>query len=259
MDASQIRTVTVYEFPLNERVRILMRLEHLADCLNELLRRGDALSHHHALQTVFQIADVCEQRTDLKSEILKELERYRQTILGYRSIEGLEQRVNQLLAEIDQCYSRFNSQSGNLSTELNQNEWLLGVRGRIHIPAGLCAFDHPSYFTWQHLSDEQRLRDMAHWQRPLEPIMACVRLLMRLLRDTEVAQKVMTQEGVYQQSLSANKNYQLLRISMQPNMQLVPTVSAHRLMVTIRMMRREGEKMLHAGNVQVGFELALCS
>ena len=256
MDASQIRTVTVYEFPLNERVRILMRLEHLADCLNELLRRGDALSHHHALQTVFQIADVCEQRTDLKSEILKELERYRQTILGYRSIEGLEQRVNQLLAEIDQCYSRFNSQSGNLSTELNQNEWLLGVRGRIHIPAGLCAFDHPSYFTWQHLSDEQR---MAHWLRPLEPIMACVRLLMRLLRDTEVAQKVMTQEGVYQQSLSANKNYQLLRISMQPNMQLVPTVSAHRLMVTIRMMRREGEKMLHAGNVQVGFELALCS
>ena len=37
------------------------------------------------------------------------------------------------------------------------------------------------------------------------------------------------------------------------------TVSAHRLMVTIRMMRREGEKMLHAGTVQVGFELALCS
>ena len=89
--------------------------------------------------------------------------------------------------------------------------------------------------------------------------MACVRLLMRLLRDTEVAQKVMTQEGVYQQSLGANKNYQLLRISMQPNMQLVPAVSAHRLMVTIRMMRREGEKMLHAGNVQAGFELALCS
>ena len=54
-------------------------------------------------------------------------------------------------------------------------------------------------------------------------------------------------------------NYQLLRISMQPNMQLVPAVSAHRLMVTIRMMRREGEKMLHAGNVQAGFELALCS
>jgi cell division FtsZ-interacting protein ZapD len=42
-------------------------------------------------------------------------------------------------------------------------------------------------------------------------------------------------------------------------MQLIPAVSAHRLMVTIRMMRRDGEKMLPAGNVQVGFELALCS
>jgi cell division protein ZapD len=89
--------------------------------------------------------------------------------------------------------------------------------------------------------------------------MACVRLLMHLLRETEVAQKVMTQEGVYQQALGANKNYQLLRIGMQPNMQLIPAVSAHRLMVTIRMMRRDGEKMLPAGNVQVGFELALCS
>ena len=249
----------VYEYPLNERVRILMRLEHLGNMLQELLARGDALSHHYALETLFQMADVCDQRTDLKSEILNELERYRQTILSYRSIEGLEQRVNKLLGEIDQCYGNFNGQSGNLSAELNSFEWLVSVRGRIHIPAGLCAFDHPSYFTWQHQSSEQRLRDLTLWTRPLQPIMACVRLLMRLLRDTEVAQKVMTQEGVYQQSLGANKNYQLLRISMQPNMQLVPAVSAHRLMVTIRMMRREGEKMLHAGNVQAGFELALCS
>ena len=236
-----------------------MRLEHLGDCLQELLRRGDALSHHHALEAIFQIADVCEQRTDLKSEILKELERYRQTVLPFRAIAHLEQRANQLLGEIDQCYSDFSAQSGNLSAELNQHEWLLSVRGRIHIPAGLCAFDHPSYFTWQHQSTEQRLRDLGVWMQPLQPIMACVRLLMRLLRDTEVAQKVMAQEGMYQQSLNTGKNYQLLRISMQPNMQLVPAISAHRLMVTIRLMRREGEKMLHAGNVQAGFELALCS
>lgn len=249
----------VYEYPLNERVRILMRLEHLGNTLEELLRRGDALSHHHALDTMFQIADVCEQRTDLKSEILKELERYRQTILSYKGIESLEQRVNQLLTQIDQCYSDFNAQSGNLSAELNSHEWLLSVRGRIHIPAGLCAFDHPSYFTWQHQSSEQRGRDMQIWMQALQPIMACVRLLMRLLRDTEVAQKVMTQEGIYQQSLNTGKNYQLLRVSMQPNMQLVPAISAHRLMVTIRMMRLEGEKMQPAGNVQAGFELALCS
>ncbi len=248
-----------YEYPLNERVRILMRLEHLANCLNELLQRGDALSHHYALETVFQIADVCEQRTDLKSEILKELERYRQTVLPFRTHAHLEERVSELLSEIDECYSNFNAQSGNLSAELNQNEWLLSVRGRIHIPAGLCAFDHPSYFTWQHQGTAQRLHDMAAWFRPLEPIMACVRLLMRLLRETAVAQKVMAQEGVYQQSLNTGKNYQLLRISMQPNMQLIPAISAHRLMVTIRLMRREGEKLLHAGNVQAGFELALCS
>ena len=46
---------------------------------------------------------------------------------------------------------------------------------------------------------------------------------------------------------------------IEPSMQLVPEISGNRLMVTVRLMRKEGDKLLHAGNVQAGFELALCS
>ena len=72
-----------YEFPFNESIRTLLRLEHLFDRLGQLVIRDAALDHHHALSTLFEIMDV-SARADLKSDLLKELERQRLRLGGYR-------------------------------------------------------------------------------------------------------------------------------------------------------------------------------
>jgi hypothetical protein len=54
----------------------MLRLEHLFDRLGQLIRRDAAVDHHFALVTVFEIMDVAS-RADLKSDLLKELERLR--------------------------------------------------------------------------------------------------------------------------------------------------------------------------------------
>ncbi len=250
----------VYEYPLHERVRLYMRVDHMSKRLAELLTRQTALDHHFALQTLFEIVDICDSRTDLKSEILKELERYRQTTLAFRGYAGVDERVmDALLERIGHCYSHLSAQMGKLSHEFNSNEWLTSVRSRINIPAGTCEFDHPSYHAWAHSAVSQRQADLIAWTAPLQPILSSVTLIMQLLRDTGMPQKVMAQGGIYQQSLTQTKPYQLLRLMIEPSMQLVPEISGNRLMVTVRLMRKEGDKLLHAGNVQAGFELALCA
>ena len=62
----------LYEYPLNEGIRTMLRLEHLFDRLGLLVSRDDPVDHHFALATLFEIIDV-SARADLKSDLLKEL------------------------------------------------------------------------------------------------------------------------------------------------------------------------------------------
>jgi cell division protein ZapD len=68
--------VVLYEYPFNESIRTMLRLEHLFDRLGQLLPRDAPVDHHFALATLFEIMDVAS-RADLKSDLLKELERHR--------------------------------------------------------------------------------------------------------------------------------------------------------------------------------------
>ena len=58
-------SVILYEYPFNERIRTYLRLELLFRRLGELIARTEALDHHFALTTIFEIMDVAA-RADLK-------------------------------------------------------------------------------------------------------------------------------------------------------------------------------------------------
>ena len=64
----------VYEYPFNERIRTLLRLEDLYEKFTFFLHQEHALQHHVALSTIFEMLEVAG-RADLKSDLLQELER----------------------------------------------------------------------------------------------------------------------------------------------------------------------------------------
>ncbi|PIU17376.1 MAG: cell division protein ZapD, partial [Gallionellales bacterium CG08_land_8_20_14_0_20_59_87] len=55
-----------YEFPLNERVRTMLRLEDLFTRVERFIARADRTDHHAALGVLFEILEVA-CRADLKS------------------------------------------------------------------------------------------------------------------------------------------------------------------------------------------------
>jgi cell division protein ZapD len=84
-------------------------------------------------------------------------------------------------------------------------------------------------------------------------------VLLNLLRDAGAPQKAVAVGGQYQQSLPQNKQYHLLRVRLAGDEPLVPEISGHRLMVSIRFMRADGEGKTRPVNEDVNFELALCA
>ena len=73
--------MVLYEYPFNESIRTMLRLEHLFDRLGQLVARDAPVDHHFALATLFEIMDVAS-RADVKSDLLKELERHRTQLQG---------------------------------------------------------------------------------------------------------------------------------------------------------------------------------
>ncbi|WKB54739.1 cell division protein ZapD [Eleftheria terrae] len=249
----------LYEYPFNESIRTMLRLEHLFDRLALLLTREAAVDHHFAIATMFEIIDVAS-RADLKSDLLKELERQKAQLSAFRGNPSIsEQALDEVVARIDHAFNGLNQLPGKAGHALTTNEWLMSIRSRISIPGGTCEFDLPAYYAWQQLPAERRQADLQQWTASLMPLAEALKVLLSLLRDSGMPHKVMAQNGQYQQSLPAGRSFSLLRVRMDPALGIIPEISGHRLMVSIRLMRQDAEGRLRPANESsAAFELALC-
>lgn len=251
--------MVLYEYPFNESIRTMLRLEHLFDRLGRLLPRDEAVDHHYALATLFEIMDV-SSRADLKSDVLKDLERQRTQFNSYRGNPSIsEEALDDVIRRIDHAFDGLNHLAGKAGHSLNSNEWLMGIRSRISIPGGTCEFDLPAYYAWQQHEPARRRADLNGWIGTMMPLAEALKLVLALLRDSGVPHKVMSQGGQYQQSLPAGRVYQLLRLRIDPTLQLVPEISGHRLMVLVRLMRQDAEGRLKPAGTDASFELTLCT
>lgn len=251
--------VILYEYPFNERIRTYLRLEHLFQRLGELIRRDEAIDHHYALITIFEVMDVAA-RADLKSDVMKDLEKQKQILNGYRGNPAISEAVlDEVIAQLDGCFSSLNNLPGKAGQSLTENDWLMSIRSRVGIPGGTCEFDLPAYYAWQHRKGDARRADLERWASTLGPLAESIHMLLKLLRDSGAPQKVIATGGQLQQNLPQGRTFQLLRLRLDETLGLVPEISGNRLIVSVRMMRHEADDRLHASSEDAAFELTLCS
>lgn len=249
----------LYEYPFNERIRTYLRLEHLFRRLGQLVPREGALDHHFALTTIFEIMDVAS-RADLKSDVLKDIEKQRQVLGSYRGNPAIsEQVLDQVIGKLDGCFDALSAVPGKAGQSLTENDWLMGIRSRAGIPGGTCEFDLPAYYAWQHKDAGTRRANLEQWASCLGPLAGGIHQLLKMLRDAGAPQKVMAAGGHFQQTLPQGRTFQLLRLRIDQGLGLVPEISGNRLMVSVRLMRMESDERLHASTEDAPFELALCS
>lgn len=248
----------LYEYPFNERIRTLLRLEDLFERFAFFVAQEDAREHHVALTTLFEIAEVTG-RADLKSDLMKELERQRQTLTPFRGNPGIEQdALEAVLGEIETTLANLTQMQGKTGQHLIDNEWLTSIRSRAVIPGGTCKFDLPSYYAWQQWPAEQRRQDIMKWVMPLLPLRDATTIVLRLARESGQAAKVMAVQGSYQQMLSG-RTYQLMQVRVAPELHVIPEASANKYMLWVRFTMQDGDVRPRAVDVDVPFQLTLCN
>ncbi|NLC35837.1 MAG: cell division protein ZapD, partial [Alcaligenaceae bacterium] len=200
----------LYEYPCNERIRSLLRVEHLFDRLFFFAEGEDVRHHQVTMATLFDLLDIFE-RTDLRGAIMQDLERQRGSLAALRQHPGVdENRLNAMLEEIQLVNGELANQ-GKVGQSLRDNEWLTSLRGRLAVPGGSSPVDMPSFFSWQLKSFEERRNDLRTWIEPFMSLYRGLALILRMLRDSGDVRDMMARDGAYQEMLSG-KTYQLLRV-----------------------------------------------
>jgi cell division protein ZapD len=253
----------IYEYPFNERIRTLLRLEALFDNVAHFSSLDGAAENHAALVNLFEVLDVVG-RADLKMDLIQELERQRQTLLGFRNNPDIsEDALSGALYEIEQASSALLTLNGKFGQHLRDNDWLMSIKSRIHIPGGACKFDLPSYHYWLNQPVATRRASLDHWTKSILPVRDALGIILRLLRSSGREEALTALRGQYQRMLgnSGSSNAtQMVRIVLARSEQVIPEVSANRYAITVRfMLPPEPDCKPRSCEREVEFEWAFCN
>lgn len=248
----------IYDHPLNERVRTLLRLEDLYAKVKHFSAQPNQIEHHAALLILFEIQEVA-CRADLKSDLLQELERQKQTLEALRNNPAIsEQALNEVLHDIDSVSGSLHAMSGKVGQHLRENEWLMSIKQRTTIPGGVCEFDLPSYHYWLNQEESQRREDLLAWLTPMLPIRDGMAIVLRMLRDSGKSSRQTAHHGAFQQMLSG-RVAQMLRISVAEDLPCFPEISANKYAINIRFTTLGGTQKPRGCEMDVEFGLTLCN
>lgn len=247
-----------YEFPLNEKVRTLLRLEDLFTRAEHFIEHAHGMDHHAALLTLFEILEVA-CRADLKSELLQELERQKRSLSSLHNNPAIsEDALDAILAEIDGASADILAMTGKIGQHLRENEWLMGIKQRAVMPGGTCEFDLPSYHYWQEQHAEARRELLRSWLAPLLPLHSGLKIVLRLLRESGKVFHFTAHHGTFQQ-MQGGRIAQLLRVSLSSDLACIPEVGANKYAINIRFIVANYAAKSTLFDQDVPFDLTFCS
>lgn len=248
-----------YEYPFNERIRTLLRLEDLFEKAGYFIEQQNPREHHIALLTLFEILEVAG-RADLKMDLIQELERQRQTLLSYRDDPNIsEQALSNALYEIEQASTALLGMTGKVGYHLRENDWLMSIKSRAAIPGGVCEFDLPSYHFWQHKDIQTRRQNLVEWFKPMHPLRDSISIVLRFLKASGNIEQQIAKSGSFQLMLSGMVS-QMVCISVEKQYPYIPEISANKYALNIRFSHPDsGQRHKHVTDVDIPFEIAFCN
>ncbi len=150
----------IYEHPLNERVRTLLRLEHLFREVDYHAPRSEVWASRAAISSLLDMASIFS-RADIKTDLIKELKRHQEKLQSIDMSQGVDtDRLQQILNELKLITEEIHDLTGQIGQSLRSNEFLKSIMQRSSIPGGNCTFDLPLYHHWLEQSHELRQAEL---------------------------------------------------------------------------------------------------
>lgn len=223
----------IFEQPLNEQMRLYLKLEHLFEEIEYFISNDNLYDHRQVLRLILEILQILD-RTDLKNRIIQNLVQCRSNLQQLKRAETVDlDKLRNALRELDSLILTLQNNSQKIGLSLRENEFLVALAQRMYTPAGTASFSIPAYKLWLARPALERHSQLVAWINEFTTIRNAAAVILKLIRTSTTFQPVSTFGGLYQRNLNANLDYQLIRIDLDSNPQLFPELSVNRYRLAI--------------------------
>lgn len=247
----------VYEQPLNELMRVCLRLEYLFGQVQYHLAGQSIWDVRAAMAAIIDILNVVD-RPDIKSKLTNALQLHFSTLQQLHQSQNVDkEKLNQLLKELDQSQQILHNIYGKIGQELRDNEFLSAIRQRLATPAGTCDFALPAYHLWLSIPLELQQKELTNWLATFKELQGIINLLLQLTRNSTLPKIRVAPGGFYQEALSPNIPYQMIRVGLKDNIYPDISVGKHRLSIYFYYFNSSNDRPSQVTK-DVEFELIFC-
>ena len=249
-----------FEQPLNERIRMCLRIETLMQRYHYFEALKGEWSAYNAMLTILELTSLLE-RGDFKQELMKELERQHVALKALSKHQQVDRsKLDLILSKQKIALDRIHSLDGKLGEHLKRVDFLLGIKQRISIPGGTCDFDLPQLRFWLNQDHDKRITDLHNWVAPYCELENVIDLILKVIRDSANEKSMIAENGFYQKPLDTKQSTQMIRIHIDADEPIYPEISAGKHRYSVRFMKPVPGNGLPAQVKQdVKFLLARCS
>lgn len=225
---------TLYEFPLNEKMRSFMRFENSFSQIDHFVTRSSALDSQATLMVLLDILNNIEKQ-DIKNDLIKELERCIGILSNLLDVPEINSyRLQQTLDELCTHLHSIQAINGKVAKALREDDLLNTIRQRLAIGSSISSFEIPSFYYWMNKTSEPRQQQLFTWLEEIRPMAGAINLLLNLMRNSATFENKTAVSGFFQKTLNSQQIYQMVRIELPLYADYFPEISGNKHRVSVR-------------------------
>lgn len=258
-ETTDIDTIT-YEQPLNEPMRICLRLEHLFIQLNSRMAEPRIDSSKASITAILKMLDVIS-RPDLKSKLTQSLTQHATTLAQLEQFPQVDpDRLKEILTNLDRLIVSLHNNRSRIGEQIRQNEFLNQIRLSLGNPGGTCPFSNPAYALWLRKPNHERFKDLQTWSEAFKELGDIVETILNITRNSSTSQKIVATDGFYHQNLNPALPCEMIRVHIPTRLRVFPEFSVGRHRLTIRFLIPNYHDDGHPQQLRkdIEFELTCC-
>jgi cell division protein ZapD len=248
----------IYEQPAAENVRNFLKCEYLWEKYNSSLAQEDIWGIKSSISALLEMSDFT-QRINIKVELLKELERNIIYLDNLKDNDLIDlARYDNYLTEIKKYIENLNNIDNNPSKSIVDNDFLMQIKNKLHIPAGDNFFDMPSYLNLLSSNKHLIVDNINTWCSPFNPLFESAKLVLNIKRRNSKFENFTSSKSFFQKKLDKLIKIDLVRIKLKKNINIFPDISVNRQNINVVFKTSYGENRLSkAISDNIDFELSL--
>ena len=218
-----------YEFPLNERVRKFLRIEEIFNKISEQLRIKNKFDDYVCFNLYFSTMATAS-RTDLKVELIQELEKQRLIISKKNKTK------KNILAQSQLRKVKVALEKSKIKTGFNfgGDKFLHELKTRAVSPSGIVMTDFPELQYWiGTTSQKDRKKYFITKMDEYTPIKSAIKALMDILRNNVHSDAMSSKIETVQYKLNSRFKNDLVMITLPEKSKYYPNISANKYAVNI--------------------------